>query len=206
MVIAHLRVHVRGEHGEGVNEQQQFLLARAQRLLRQVRLSDVMALVEDAADLACGVGHGLVDEVEKAFLGLGVGGAPGRGSGRGGRRTAHLPCRPDQAALKGPSEGLEATIRQIPENSGVEGSIVVGRITDNGSQTYGFDAQTEEYVGMLQAGIIDPAKVVRAALQDAASVAGLLITTEAMVAKAPKNEAAPALPGGGMGGMGGMDF
>ena len=75
-VIAHLRVHVRGEHGEAVNEQQ-FLLARAQRLLRQVRLSDVMALVEDAADLACGVGHGLVDEVEKAFLGLGVGGRLG---------------------------------------------------------------------------------------------------------------------------------
>jgi chaperonin GroEL len=84
---------------------------------------------------------------------------------------------------------------------------VVGRITDNPSQTYGFDAQTEEYVDMLQAGIIDPAKVVRAALQDAASVAGLLITTEAMVAEAPKKEAAPVMPGGGgMGGMGGMDF
>ena len=104
-------------------------------------------------------------------------------------------------------KALEAPIRQIAENSGVEGSIVVGRITDNQSQTYGFDAQTEEYVDMLQAGIIDPAKVVRAALQDAASVAGLLITTEAMVAEAPKKEAAPAMPGGGgMGGMGGMDF
>jgi chaperonin GroEL len=104
-------------------------------------------------------------------------------------------------------KALEAPIRQIAENSGVEGSIVVGKITDNESQTYGFDAQTEEYVDMLQAGIIDPAKVVRAALQDAASVAGLLITTEAMVAEAPKKEAAPAMPGGGgMGGMGGMDF
>jgi chaperonin GroEL len=103
---------------------------------------------------------------------------------------------------------LEAPIRQIAENSGVEGSIVVGKISQNGSETYGFDAQTEEYVDMVQAGIIDPAKVVRAALQDAASVAGLLITTEAMVAEAPKKESAPAMPGGGggMGGMGGMDY
>jgi chaperonin GroEL len=101
---------------------------------------------------------------------------------------------------------LEAPIRQIAENAGVEGSIVVGKITENQSQTYGFNAQTEEYVDMLQAGIVDPAKVVRAALQDAASIAGLLITTEAMVAEAPKKESAPAMPGGGMGGMGGMDF
>jgi chaperonin GroEL len=102
---------------------------------------------------------------------------------------------------------LEAPIRQIAENSGVEGSIVVGKISDNKSETYGFNAQTEEYVDMLQAGIVDPVKVVRAALQDAASVAGLLITTEAMVAEAPKKESAPAMPGGGgMGGMGGMDF
>jgi chaperonin GroEL len=104
-------------------------------------------------------------------------------------------------------KALEAPIRQIAENSGVEGSIVVGRISDNQSQSYGFNAQTEEYVDMLQAGIVDPVKVVRAALQDAASVAGLLITTEAMVAEAPKKESAPSMPGGGgMGGMGGMDF
>ena len=83
---------------------------------------------------------------------------------------------------------------------------MVGRINDNKSQTFGFNAQTEEYVDMLQAGIVDPAKVVRAALQDAASVAGLLITTEAMIAEAPKRESAPAMPGGGGGGMGGMDF
>jgi chaperonin GroEL len=102
---------------------------------------------------------------------------------------------------------LEAPIRQIAENSGVEGSIVVGKINENKSDTFGFDAQTEEYVDMFKAGIIDPAKVVRAALQDAASVAGLLITTEAMVAEAPKKESAPPMPGGGgMGGMGGMDF
>ena len=85
-------------------------------------------------------------------------------------------------------QALEAPIRQIAENAGVEGSIVVGKINDNKSATFGFNAQTEEYVDMLQAGIVDPAKVVRTALQDAASVAGLLVTTEAMVAEAPKKE------------------
>jgi hypothetical protein len=79
---------------------------------------------------------------------------------------------------------------------------VVGKILANSSATYGFNAQTEEYVDMLQAGIVDPAKVVRAALQGAASVAGLLVTTEAMISDAPRSEA-PAMPGGG-GGMGGM--
>jgi chaperonin GroEL len=111
-----------------------------------------------------------------------------------------------QAGINIVLKALEAPIRQIAENSGVEGSIVVGRINDNKSQTFGFNAQTEEYVDMLEAGIVDPAKVVRAALQDAASVAGLLITTEAMIADAPKRESAPAMPGGGGGGMGGMDF
>jgi chaperonin GroEL len=103
---------------------------------------------------------------------------------------------------------LEAPIRQIAENAGVEGSTVVGKINDNtSSDTFGFNAQTEEFVDMLQAGIVDPAKVVRTALQNAASVAGLLVTTEAMVAEAPKRESGPAMPGGGgMGGMGGMDF
>ena len=105
-----------------------------------------------------------------------------------------------QAGISIVLRALEAPIRQIAENSGVEGSIVVGRITDNKSQTYGFNAQTEEYVDMLKAGIVDPAKVVRIALQDAASIAGLLITTEAMIAEAPKKDA-PAMPGGGMGGM-----
>jgi chaperonin GroEL len=101
---------------------------------------------------------------------------------------------------------LEAPIRQIAENAGVEGSTVVGKINDNTkSDTFGFNAQTEEFVDLLQAGIVDPAKVVRTALQNAASVAGLLVTTEAMVAEMPKNDAAPAMPGGGMGGgMGGF--
>ena len=113
-----------------------------------------------------------------------------------------------QAGIKIVLRALEAPLRQIAENAGVEGSTVVGKINDNTkSDTYGFNAQTEEFVDMLQAGIVDPAKVVRTALQNAASVAGLLVTTEAMVADAPKKESAPAMPGGGMaGGMGGMDF
>jgi len=112
-----------------------------------------------------------------------------------------------QAGINIVLKALESPVRQIAENSGVEGSIVVGKIMESKSETFGFDAQTEEYVDMVENGIIDPAKVVRAALQDAASIAGLLVTTEAMVAEAPKEKpAAPAMPGGGMGGMGGMDF
>ena len=110
-----------------------------------------------------------------------------------------------QAGINIVLKALEAPMRQIAENSGVEGSIVVNKIMENKSETFGFDAQTEEYVDMIDKGIVDPAKVVRAALQDAASVAGLLVTTEAMVAEMPKEKPAmPAMPGGG--GMGGMDF
>ena len=106
-------------------------------------------------------------------------------------------------------KALEAPIRQIAANSGVEGSIVVGKLLENNSPTFGFNAQTEEYVDMVQAGVIDPAKVVRTALQDAASVAGLLITTEAAIAEAPKKASSGGAGGGmggGMGGMGDMDF
>jgi chaperonin GroEL len=110
----------------------------------------------------------------------------------------------EQAGINIVLKALESPIRQIVENAGDEGSIVVGKILDNKSQTFGFDAQTETYVDMIEAGIVDPAKVVRTALQDAASVAGLLITTEAMVAEVPKEK--PAMPMGGGGGMGGMDF
>ena len=102
---------------------------------------------------------------------------------------------------------LQAPIRQIAENAGVEGSIVVGKVTDHKSPSFGFDAQTGEYGDLIGKGIIDPAKVVRVALQDASSVAGLLVTTEAMVAERPKKDSgSPAMPGGGMGGMGGMDY
>ena len=114
-----------------------------------------------------------------------------------------------QAGINIVLKALETPLRQIAENAGVEGSIVVNHILENKSETYGFDAQTEEYVDMLDKGIVDPAKVVRAALQDAASIAGLLVTTEAMVAETPKDQPAmPAMPGGGggMGGMGGMGF
>jgi len=107
-----------------------------------------------------------------------------------------------QAGINIVLKSLEAPIRQIVENAGVEGSIVVGKITDTKGDTFGFNAQTEEYGDMVAQGIVDPTKVVRTALQDAASVAGLLITTEAMVAELPKKDApAPAMPGGGMGGM-----
>ena len=109
-----------------------------------------------------------------------------------------------QAGINIVLRALEAPIRQIAENAGVEGSIVVGKVLENKSPTFGFDAQTEQYVDILIAGIVDPAKVVRVALQNAASVAGLMITTEAMVAETPKKKEAPAMPGGG--GMGGMDY
>jgi len=110
-----------------------------------------------------------------------------------------------QAGIKIVLKALEAPIRQIVDNAGIEGSIVINKIGENKSQTFGFNAQTEQYVDMIETGIVDPAKVVRTALQDAASVASLLITTEAMIADAPKDKAAmPAMPGGG--GMGGMDF
>src|SRR5436309_557760 len=112
-----------------------------------------------------------------------------------------------QAGINIVLKALESPARQIAENSGVEGSIVVGKILENKSETFGFDAQTENYVDLVDKGIVDPAKVVRAALQDAASVAGLLVMTEAMVAETPKKQSPmPPMPGGGGGGMGGMDF
>jgi chaperonin GroEL len=101
-------------------------------------------------------------------------------------------------------KALQAPIRQIAENAGVEGSIVVGKVLDARGQAFGYDAQNDEYGDMLEKGIIDPAKVVRIALQDAASVAGLLITTEAAVAEAPKKDEGAGHSHGGMGGMGGM--
>ena len=102
---------------------------------------------------------------------------------------------------------LQAPARQIAANAGAEASIVAGKILDNTAETFGYNAQTGEYGDMIAMGIVDPVKVVRTALQDAASVAGLLVTTEAMIAEAPKKESAgPSMPGGGMGGMGGMDF
>ena len=102
---------------------------------------------------------------------------------------------------------LQAPARQIATNAGDEASVIVGKILENSSKTYGYNAQTGEFGDMIANGIVDPTKVVRTALQDAASVAGLLVTTEAMIAEAPKKDSPmPAMPGGGMGGMGGMDF
>jgi chaperonin GroEL len=96
---------------------------------------------------------------------------------------------------------IEAPVRQIAENAGAEGSIVVGKLREKAEFSFGWNAQTNEYGDLYTMGVIDPAKVVRTALQDAASVAGLLVTTEAMIAEKPKKETAPAMPAGA-----GMDF
>jgi chaperonin GroEL len=99
-------------------------------------------------------------------------------------------------------KALQAPARQIASNAGEDGSVIVGKVLEKDQYNYGFDAQSGEYGSMMSKGIIDPTKVVRSAIQNAASVAGLLITTEAMVAELPqKKAAAPAMPGGGMGGM-----
>ena len=114
-------------------------------------------------------------------------------------------ANPDQQAGIGiVRRALQEPIRQIVQNSGAEGSVIVGKILENASETYGYDAQTGEFGDMIKMGIIDPVKVVRSALQDSASVAALLITTEAMIADLPK-KSEPAMGGGG-GGMGGMDY
>ena len=110
-------------------------------------------------------------------------------------------ANPDQdAGIQIVRRALEAPLRQIAENAGVDGSVVAGKVRESDDMTFGFNAQTEEYGDMFKFGVVDPAKVVRTALQDAASVAGLLVTTEAMIADKPSKESA----GGGMGGMGGM--
>ncbi|HEX4111904.1 MAG TPA: chaperonin GroEL, partial [Stellaceae bacterium] len=101
---------------------------------------------------------------------------------------------------------LSYPARLIAENAGMDGSIVIGKILESNNSNYGFDAQTSTYVDMVKSGIIDPTKVVRTALQDAASVAGLLVTTEAMVAEKPEKKPQMPAGGGGMGGMDGMDF
>jgi chaperonin GroEL len=102
-------------------------------------------------------------------------------------------------------KAIQTPARQIIDNAGDDGAVIVGKMVENTSYAYGYNAQTGEYGDLMKLGIIDPTKVVRIALQDAASVAGLVITTEAIVVEAPKKES-PAMPGGGMGGMGGMDY
>ena len=101
---------------------------------------------------------------------------------------------------------LTAPMRQIAENAGEDGAVISGKVLENDDYAFGFDAQSGEFKDMVKAGIIDPTKVVRAALQDAASVAGLLVTTEAMIAEKPEKKSPAGGPGGDMGGMGGMDF
>jgi len=111
-----------------------------------------------------------------------------------------------QAGIAIVRRALEAPLRQIAENAGVDGAVVAGKIRESNDKNFGFNAQTEEYGDMFKFGVIDPAKVTRTALEDAASIASLLITTEAMIADRPEPKGAPAGGGMGGGGMGGMDF
>jgi chaperonin GroEL len=120
-----------------------------------------------------------------------------------------LDDRDQQVGIDIVRRAIQSPVRQIAENAGVDGAVVAGKLLEQKDKNYGFDAQAETYKDMVKAGIIDPTKVVRTALQDAAPVAGLLVTTEAMVAEKPKKEehshgGAPDM--GGMGGMGGMGF
>lgn len=103
-----------------------------------------------------------------------------------------------QAGIDIVRRALQAPVRQIAQNAGAEGSIIVGKLREKSDYAWGWNAQTGDYGDMFSQGVIDPAKVVRTALQDAASVAGLLVTTEAMIAEKPKKDAAPAMPAGGM--------
>jgi chaperonin GroEL len=103
-------------------------------------------------------------------------------------------------------KAIQMPLRQIAINAGEDGAVIAGRILDHDEYNWGYDAQTGEFKDLVRAGIVDPTKVVRTALQDAASVAGLLVTTEAMVAEKPERKAPAMPPGGGMGGMGDMDF
>ena len=128
---------------------------------------------------------------------------PWRGRSKG--RKSSEPCLTDLRCSVLRNKAISWPARQIAINAGEDGSIVVGKILEKDTYAFGYDAQTGEYGNLVSKGIIDPTKVVRTALQDAASIAGLLITTEAMVAELPKKQSA-AMPGGPGGGMGGMDF
>jgi chaperonin GroEL len=113
----------------------------------------------------------------------------------------------EQVGIEIVRRAIQAPLKQIAENAGKDGAVIAGEVLRSNDYAYGYDAQLDEYKNLVDAGIIDPTKVVRTALQDASSVAALLITTEAMVAERPQKQAAPAGgPGGGMGGMGDMDF
>ena len=155
------------------------------------------------------------DRVEDAMHATKAAVEEGAGRRRRGSAGSH-PGRPDKLGARANDDqkvgieivrrALQAPLRQIAENAGFDGAVVAGKMLDQKDPNFGFDAQKGEYVDMIKAGIIDPVKVVRTALQDAASVAGLLVTTEAMVAEKPEKKAPMGMPPGG-GGMGGdMDF
>jgi chaperonin GroEL len=128
---------------------------------------------------------------------------------RASLNLAHIECDNDdqRVGVEIVRKALQTPLRQIAENAGEDGAVIAGKVLENSTYTFGFDAQSGQYKDMVAAGIIDPTKVVRTALQDAASVASLLITTEAMIAERPEKKGpAGGPPGGGMGGMGDMDF
>ena len=176
---------------KGSRQEQRMVAEHAQQLIaqrnRQIRLDVQLLVALDRGRQAAG-GDAAIDPVGgfKALDGL-KGANSDQDVGVGIIRRA-----------------LEAPLRQIAENSGVDGAVVAGKIRESTSLSFGFNAQTEEYGDMFAFGVIDPAKVTRTALENAASVASLLITTEAMIADKPADKSAPAMPGGG--GMGGMDF
>ena len=125
---------------------------------------------------------------------------------RAGKVLSHLKAENDDQrfGIEIVRKAIQMPLRQIAENAGEDGAVIAGKVLDKDEWAYGFDAQNDEFKDLVSAGIIDPTKVVRTALQDAASVAGLLVTTEAMVAEKPEKKAPPMPPGGG--GMGDMDF
>jgi len=118
-----------------------------------------------------------------------------------GRSEPSTICRPPTVGIDIVRRAVEAPVRQIAENAGTEGSIIVGKLRGRADFSFGWNAQTGEYGDLYGQGVIDPAKVVRTALEDAASVAGLLITTEAMIAEKPKKDSAPTVPPGAGAGM-----
>ena len=152
--------------------------------------TEVAGIIAGRAPLLAGVGRSINDAVALARASLILG--------------QLKPENEDQKfGIEIVRRAVQSPLRQIAENAGVDGAVVAGKVRESDDKTFGFNAQTEEYGDMFKFGVIDPAKVVRTALEDAASVAGLLITTEAMIAEKPEPKAAA---GGMGGGMGGMDF
>jgi chaperonin GroEL len=157
----------------------------------ETEMKEKKALVEDAL-------HATRAAVEEGIV---AGGGVALLRAQAALEKLKLDREDEQIGVQILSRALEHPIRQIAENAGAEGSIVVDKVRSHKSENYGYNALTDTYEDLVEAGVIDPTKVVRTALQNAASIAGLLLTTEAVVVEKPEEEKAPAMPGGGMGGM-----